>query len=581
MMSKLHKIQLKGLPLSRGIAIGPLYLVEIPEEPIPEYSLAPDEVEAEVMRYRHAVGDGVFEIQHLQKELLNEQNAEGAAILDSHLYILKDPVMIGEVENEIRAMQRNAEYVFDRIMKQYQKKFSSIKDPFFLDRLKDIRDVSRRLLNCLKKEVKSYFNEMPKNAIVFIRELSPSDVVEASARLVSAFVTQGGGEASHAAIVSKAKRIPLVTSIDFTQIKFPQECTVIVDGENGDVIINPDSETVVDYTQRLNSTNEALVLLEAEASYNAETYDGHPIQLSANVSLIDELDLLHKNGGCSVGLFRSEYIFLSDEELPNEEKQFNTYRQIIEGMKGFSVAIRVFDLGGDKYMLGRKAPYESNPFLGCRAIRFLLREKRFFKAQLKAILRARAYGELSIMFPMISTLGELREAKELLKEVQSELQACHGVSPQPVRIGCMIEVPSAAVIADLLAKECDFLSIGTNDLVQYNLAVDRGNHTLHDLYNPADPSVIRLIKHIVNSANREGIPVSICGEVAADERYTALLLGLGIHELSVSICHMARVKAAIRNCSIIEAVQFADQVLLCKTAQEVEELLVSVAPAAN
>jgi len=573
MIAKLQETRVKGIPLSRGIAIGPIFFVDIPEEPIPEYAIASIGIEEEIGRYRAAVAEGMSEIERLQADLMVEQNVESAAILDAHLYILQDPLMTVEVENEIRRLGMNAEYVFDRMMKQYQTKFNAIKDPFFLDRLKDIRDVSRRLIGCLRKDVRSYFQEVPPKAIVFIRELSPSSVVDACAHSVAAFVTQGGGAASHAAIVSKAKRIPLVTSIDFNQIELPTEGLVIIDGETGDVIINPDAETIKEYSRRIKDSEVALKQLEAEVAFKTETYDGHSIQLSANISLTEEVEILHKQGGCAVGLFRSEYIFLSDEDLPNEEKQFQTYRQIIQEMRGQPIVIRVFDLGGDKYMLGQKMTYESNPFLGCRAIRFLLRERRFFKSQLKAILRARAYGDLSIMFPMVSTLGEIQEAKTLLKEAQLELQLCHGLHPEPVRIGCMIEVPSAAVMADVLAKECDFLSIGTNDLVQYSLAVDRGNHTLNDLYTPADPSIIRLIKHIVITANREGIPVSICGEVAADRRFTALLLGLGVHELSVSICHMAEIKAAIRSCSIVEAVQFADRVLMCKTAAEVEELL--------
>ncbi|MBA2728172.1 MAG: phosphoenolpyruvate--protein phosphotransferase [Parachlamydiaceae bacterium] len=578
MIAKLQEIHLKGMPLSRGVAIGPIFFVDIPEEPIPEYIIALEEIEGEVNRYRAAVAEGMSEIQRLQTDLMSEQNLEGAAILDAHLYILQDPLMVGEVENEIRRIGMNAEYVFDRMMKQYLTKFNAIKDPFFLDRLKDIKDVSRRLLGCLRKDVRSYFQEIPPQAIVFIRELSPSNVVDACAHSVAAFVTQGGGAASHAAIVSKAKCIPLVTSIDFNHIDFPLEGIVVIDGETGDVIINPDSETIRVYSQRIEDSKKALKQLESEVTFKTETYDGHRVQLSANISLIDEVETLHKQGGSAVGLFRSEYIFLSDEDLPNEEKQFQTYRQIIQEMRGLPIVIRVFDLGGDKYMLGQRMMYESNPFLGCRAIRFLLRERRFFKAQLKAILRARAYGDLSIMFPMVSTLRELQEAKALLKEAQLELQLCHGLRPDPVRIGCMIEVPSAAVIADILAKECDFLSIGTNDLVQYSLAVDRGNHTLNDLYTPADPSIIRLIKHIVDAANREGIPVSVCGEVAADYRFTALLLGLGVQELSVSICHMAEIKAAIRSCSIIDAVQFADRVLLCKTSEEVEQFLTNRKP---
>ncbi|MGZ3633186.1 MAG: phosphoenolpyruvate--protein phosphotransferase, partial [Parachlamydiaceae bacterium] len=313
--------------------------------------------------------------------------------------------------------------------------------------------------------------------------------------------------------------------------------------------------------------------ISSKALLRAETYDGYTVKLSANVEMASEVKALHQHGGNGVGLFRSEYAFLSHASFPTQEEQYRIYKEAVESMHGLPIVIRAFDLGGDKYLLGQKIPFESNPFLGCRAIRFLLKEKELFKEQLKAILRASNYGDVSLMLPMISSLAELQESKELLLLVQKEIEYEHRISVKGIRVGCMIEVPSAALITDLLAKECDFLSIGTNDLVQYALAVDRGNHALSHLYAATDPSIIRLIKLIVCEAHACGIPVSICGEVAANPKFTALLLGLGVHELSVSIRKIPLIKEAIRNTSIIEAIQLAEKALTLSTSGEVEALL--------
>lgn len=573
MTVRLQELHLKGTPVAPGIAIGEPYYVDMPDDPIPDFSVTEGRIENEIKRYLEAVQKGKSEILRLQAELNGDEGAEGAAILEAHLLMLEDPVMIKEVETGIRQSNKNAEFVFHKVMKKYQQKFNALKDPYFLDRLKDIRDVSRRVQNCLRCDYRSNFLHVPDGAIIFIRDLSPTDVVEASSLGVVAFVTQSGGIASHAAIICKAKGIPMLTSVDFNRIEHPFNSVAIVDGMQGDLYINPAPQTLEEFRNRKSVAQERHKEIYSMASLKAETYDGYAVRLSANISMMDELELLQSHGDFSVGLFRSEYVFLSNEDFPSEDKQFETYARIVKEMKGQSIVIRVFDLGGDKYMLNQKAPFESNPFLGCRAIRFLLRERHLFKAQLKAILRASVFGEVGIMFPMISTMDELLEAKDILRESQLELQIFDHIETKTPRIGCMIEVPSAALIADLLAKECDFLSLGTNDLVQYCLAVDRGNQALSSLYTSAHPGVIRLIKHVVQSADQQGIPVSVCGEVAGDPQYTALLLGLGIRELSVSLCNLAEIKAVIRNTSIVEAVQLADRALLSSTASEVEAML--------
>lgn len=573
MSVKTEEVVLRGSPICRGISIGRPFFFTLVEDAVPEFSIQPTDIEAEISRYRHAMSRSREDIKQLQKQLEKERILEGAVILDAHLQMTHDPLLTHHVEAEIRQSRKNAEFVFQKIITQYQKKFNSIADPFFRERFKDIQDISRRVLGYLRESVRICLADFPQDAIIFARDLSASDTAEANSSRIGAFVTKTGGATSHAAIVAKAKGIPYVSSVTYEEIETGPDDLVIVDGRTGLVILNPSPETLDKYQQLKAQLHSQFQKFDGACQYETETYDGYKVQLSANVEMSGELDVLHRFGGKGVGLFRSEYAFLSKENFPNEEEQFVIYRQLVEKMRGLPTVIRTFDLGGDKYVLNQQFMQEGNPFLGCRAIRFLLKEKEIFKTQLRAILRASAYGDVRVLFPMVSSLSELQEAKNLLDQVKVELNE-KGVEIAPqIPIGCMIEVPSAAIIADLLAKECDFLSIGTNDLVQYSLAVDRSNHVLSNIYTPTHPSVIRLIKLIVSEANHQGIPVTICGEVAADPRFTALLLGLGVHELSVSIRYLPLVKNAIRNTSIVAASKLAEQALALASASEIEQLL--------
>lgn len=569
------EIYLRGSPICRGIAIGKPFFFSFVEDSIPEFIISPQEVPQEIHRYRQAFERGREDVQRLQKQLEMERIVEGAAILNAQLQMMQDPLMTTHVENEIQNTLKNAEFVFQKVIKHFKKKFNSLTDPFFRERFKDIQDISRRVMSYLLKSVRISLNHIPADSIVFTKELTASDVAEADVSLIGAFVSETGSSTSHAAIVAKAKGIPYVTSVNYTVLDCFKESIVIVDGRTGEIIINPSDEVLVHYQKLKNDLQIHLNKLGRGGTLATETFDGYSVRLSANIEMANELEMLHKYGGCGVGLFRSENVFLASEKYPSEEEQFSIYKNIVEKMKGLPIVIRTFDVGGDKFMLSQQLPQESNPFLGCRAIRFFLKEREIFKIQLRAILRASLYGEVSLMFPMISTLSELTEAKAMVREAQEELEKQGHIFSKPIGIGCMIEVPSAAIISDLLAKECDFLSIGTNDLVQYSLAVDRGNHAMSNLYKPAHPSVIRLIKLIVNEANHNGIPVTVCGEVAADPRFTPLLLGLGVHELSVASRYIPIVKNAIRNTSIVAASQLAEKALSLSDSHEIEELLQS------
>lgn len=570
----IEEIYLKGVPICRGVAIGKPFFLSFVEDVIPEFSLSPEDAEKEVARYRRAISQTMEDIKNLKLQLELEQQLESAAILESQHQMLQDSSMTSYVEHKIRNTLKNAEFIFHNLISEYQKKFEELEDPFFRERFKDIEDISRRVMGYLRATVRISLTKLPPNTILFSRELNASDTAEANIARVSAFVTALGGATSHAAIVAKAKGAPYVSSINWEKVEQHHELA-IVDGRTGEVILSPSQETIDKYLGVQNQLQSHQRKLENVCNLKAETYDGYDIRLSANIAMASELAFLHQHGGNGVGLFRSEYIFLAKEKFPSEMEQFEIYKELVEKMNGLPIVIRTFDVGGDKSFPDQMAMNETNPFLGCRAIRFLLKEPEIFKAQIRAILRASCFGDVSIMFPMVSTLSELREAKRMVNEAQEEL-VCHGIEKNHIRIGCMIEVPSAAIIADLLAKECDFLSIGTNDLVQYALAVDRSNHAMSSLYTPTHPSVIRLIKLIVNEANHYGIPVSICGEVAADPRFTPLLLGLGVHELSVTTRFIPAVKHAIRNTSIVAASQLAETVLGLTTAADVHELLSQV-----
>jgi phosphotransferase system enzyme I (PtsI) len=568
-----EEVCLHGSALSPGIAIGRLVFLTAPDESVTECNIVPLAIDDEIGRYRRAVDKAKDEVRWLQLKLESEGITAGVEILEAHLQMMRDSSLTTQVEDEIRRQQKNAEYVFLGMIRRIKEKFSKMSDPFFRERFREVQDISQRILGCLRGDARSSIGNIPPDSVIFAEELSASHVAEASLLHARAFVTQYGGSTSHVAIVSKAKGIPLVTNIDFSNIVLHPGTLAIVDGNEGQVFLNPSDQALESYGSHYDHLGLHRHSSCCDVSMGFETYDGHVVKLSANVEMLKELDFLHDHGGSGVGLFRSEYAFLSHSSFPTEEEQFNLYRGIVESMRGLPIAIRTFDLGGDKYMACQQVPHENNPFLGCRAIRFLLREKEIFKNQLKAVLRCCRYGNVSIMFPLVTSVCELREAKELLFEAQRELEEREQLPFGPIRIGCMIEVPSAALVADMLAKECDFLSIGTNDLVQYTLAVDRGNHLMSGMYTPAHPSIIRLIKHVVIEANHQGIPVAICGEVAGDVRFTALLLGLGIEEFSVVPRHFAAVKEAIRNTSIVEACKLADMALSQTTSSQILELL--------
>lgn len=574
MKVKEQQVYLKGAPICRGIAIGRPFFFTLIDDSVPEFTIPTKDIEEEIDRYRQAIRRSRDDIKQLQKKLKKEKILEGAAILDAHIQMMQDPLLTQHIEDEIKKSRKNAEFIFHSFVSQYQKKFQSLADPFFRERFKDIQDISRRVMGYLRDSVSVSLADIPSGSVVFSDDLTAFDTAEANVSSVMAFVTQKGSATSHAAIVAKAKGIPYVSNISFEDLlELDQNGQVIVDGRTGDIIFYPTDETLETYHNLQENLEHQVKSWGEKNPLPAETIDGYRIKLSSNIDMTDDMDLFHEYGGEGVGLFRSEYMFLNNDTFPTEDDQYVYYLKLVEKMQGLPLVIRTFDFGGDKLMLNPYMPAEGNPFIGCRAIRYLLKERDIFKAQLRAILRASQYGKVSIMFPMISTLSELIEAKELLHEAYVELEKKGYDAIPKVRIGSMIEVPSAAIVADLIAKECDFLSIGTNDLVQYSLAVDRRNHSPHQIHASTDPSVLRMIKLIVSEANHQGIPVTVCGEVAADPRFTALLLGLGVHELSIAPRFLPSIRKAVRSCCIVESCALAEKALTLTNARKIQELL--------
>lgn len=575
MSVEVSEIRLKGTPISAGIAIGKLVpMAECADMGgYSSTSSSTSDVETEVGRYRHAVKKSQEDVERLKNELAAKQVKEGAQILEGHIQMMYDPIFSMQVENEIRSTYQNAEYVFQKNMEECHDKLYNSKNPFFKERSSDVKDVQKRVMGYLRENEGRYTAFAP-NSIICTPELTPSMVSKDFEGQVIAFITQKGSITSHASIVARARGMPYVSDIDFSKLQTHNYVDVIVDGIKGEVIIYPSKETLEAYQRAQRQFLQDFTYADKLDHLPSETYDGYHVDLFVNLDVDDELEVIQEYGTNGVGLYRSEQVFLSHSWFPSEEEQFVAYKRLVQKMKGLPIVIRTFDIGGDKWNVHPIGFQEFSPSLNTRAIRFLLKEKEIFKTQIRAILRSAVYGKVNILFPMITSLSELLEAKALIQEVMHELTKQNVPFDKPNKIGCMIEVPSAAIITDLLAKECDFLSIGTNDLVQYSLAVDRENgHPLVDLHASHHPGILRLIRLVVIEANRQRIPVTVCGEAAADARIVPLLLGLGVHGLSVALKSIPNIKKWIRQTSIVKAVALAEEALSLSSTQDIQKLL--------
>ncbi len=564
---------LSGIPASPGIAFGEAFIVNVEDLPVDDARIPAGRVDAEVERYREALAKTEKELQKLVSSLEDEIGEEHGKILDSHRMILQDEFVLGETIKVIKDQKVNAAYALTLVLDKVLATFANIKDEYLKERGEDIRDVRRRIIrNLLGQKVEGITN-LRKKAIVVAKNLTPSDTAGFNKKFVLGCVTDTGGSTSHAAILARSLGIPAVVGLnDFSRHVKPYD-ELIVDGITGHVIIHPTAETVRTYRDAQVRYRELEKELLTLRDYPAVTLDGHQIELAANIETPAEVDDALAHGARGIGLFRTEYFFITRNTLPGEEEQYRYYSQVVKRMPADPVIIRTLDVGGDKIGRWVGDVTEANPFMGWRGVRFTLARKDIFKTQLRAIFRAAAHGDVRIMFPMVSVLEEVRLAKELCEEVKEDLKRQRYQIGEKAQIGVMIETPSAVAIADVLAREVDFFSIGTNDLIQYTLAVDRGNARISYLYDPLHPSILRLLRDTVAAAHKNKIWVGICGEMPGHLHGALLLLGLGLDEFSAGSYLIPTIKKIVRSVTFDETRSLVRKALTMGTAQEVRELI--------
>ncbi len=562
---------LKGIGVSPGVTIGPAFLWGGERLSIPKREISPGGVAEELARFGRALAQVTEEIIQVRKKVAQEINEEHAHILDAHLLILEDVLLIEKTIRRVEKERLNVEYVFSDVLEQLARRFEVVDDEYLRERASDVRGIGRRVLRNLLGRKRKSLSDLKEEVIVVAYDLSPSDTALMHKERVMGFVTDVGGKTSHTAIMARALEIPAVVGLkDITTQVNPGD-RLIIDGTNGAVIINPDEEILNRYQQEKIEIEVFERELEELKDLPAETLDGHQVELAANLEISEEIPSLLAHGAAGVGLYRTEFFYLNRADLPTEEEHYQAYRAVAEQVSPHAVIIRTLDLGGDKFISPLEIPREMNPFMGWRAIRFCLERPDIFKVQLRAILRASAYGNLKIMYPMISGIEELKRANQVLEEVREEFQEKGVPFHEDLEVGAMIETPSAAMTADILAREADFFSIGTNDLIQYSLAVDRINEKIAYLYEPAHPAVLRLIKSVVEAGHRQGIWVGICGEMVAEPAMALILLGMGLDEFSMSAVALPEIKRVIRAVTLKRARKLVKQVLALSTAEEVEE----------
>jgi len=562
---------LKGIPASPGIAIGQAFLLDYEDLKVEKRKLKVSEIPNEVVRFEEALIKTHNEIKEIQKSISKSMGIEQGEIFNAHLLVLEDRMLIEDVIIRIKKEKVCVEAIFEDVLNRYIRVFSKMDDEYLRERMADINDVGKRVLRNLLGQKAPSLSSIKGKVIVIAYDLSPSDTASMHRRNVMGFATDIGGRTSHTAIMAKSLEIPAVVGLERVTEQVKNGDTIIVDGIKGEVVINPDKKTISHYRrvkEKLEEFGRGLLKLK---DLPGETIDRHQVELCANIEMPDEIPSVLAHGASGIGLYRTEYFYMSRPDLPDEEEQFESYRDVVLKIKPNPVVIRTLDLGGDKFISQFEIPHEMNPFLGWRAIRFCLAKPEIFKIHLRAILRASAFGKLKIMYPMISGVGELKQANVILEEAKAELRKKKMKFDNEVEVGAMIEIPSAALTADAIAKEADFFSIGSNDLIQYTLAVDRVNEKIAYLYDPAHPAVLRLIKNIIDAGHANNIPVSMCGEMAGEPILTLLLIGMGIDGLSMSPVLVPEIKRLVRSIKFADAKKIADAALELHTGKDVQE----------
>lgn len=562
---------LKGIGVSPGVATGKALILDYSIANVPCYKLGSEaETLVEISRFEKALKESRRQLAVLRKKLSDREGPKPLFIMDVHMMMLKDKTLINNTVNVIKERMINAEWALMLTIDKYREIFEKIDDEYLRERFSDVEYVGQRILRNLVGREHIRLADIEEASIIISKDLSPADTVQMKVENILGFATDMGGKTSHTAIVARSIGIPAVVGLERVTREVRPGDIVVVDGLDGFVIVNPDPELIRRYEEKKRHFEILEEGLLREARLPAVTRDNRKVDISANIEFVEEIPSAVAHGAEGVGLYRTEFIYINREQLPTEDEHFVNYRSVIEGQGIKWSTIRTFDLGGDKFISDPKLAKEMNPVMGLRAIRFCLQEIELFKVQLRAILRASAYGKTRVLFPMISSLEEIIETKKIFGEVKEDLIRRGVPVGEDIELGIMIEVPSAVIIADSLAREVDFFSIGTNDLTQYTLAIDRVNERVTYLYEPLHPAVLKLIKMIVDAGHRAGIRVSMCGEMAGEPTYTLVLLGFELDELSMNPLAIPRVKKIIRNATFEESQALLNKVMTFSTAREIE-----------
>ncbi|HDH4618698.1 TPA: phosphoenolpyruvate--protein phosphotransferase [Staphylococcus aureus] len=567
-MSKL----IKGIAASDGVAIAKAYLLVEPDLTFDKNEKVTD-VEGEVAKFNSAIEASKVELTKIRNNAEVQLGADKAAIFDAHLLVLDDPELIQPIQDKIKNENANAATALTDVTTQFVTIFESMDNEYMKERAADIRDVSKRVLSHILGVELPNPSMIDESVVIVGNDLTPSDTAQLNKEFVQGFATNIGGRTSHSAIMSRSLEIPAIVGTKSITQEVKQGDMIIVDGLNGDVIVNPTEDELIAYQDKRERYFADKKELQKLRDADTVTVDGVHAELAANIGTPNDLPGVIENGAQGIGLYRTEFLYMGRDQMPTEEEQFEAYKEVLEAMDGKRVVVRTLDIGGDKELSYLNLPEEMNPFLGYRAIRLCLAQQDIFRPQLRALLRASVYGKLNIMFPMVATINEFREAKAILLEEKENLKnEGHDISDD-IELGIMVEIPATAALADVFAKEVDFFSIGTNDLIQYTLAADRMSERVSYLYQPYNPSILRLVKQVIEASHKEGKWTGMCGEMAGDETAIPLLLGLGLDEFSMSATSILKARRQINGLSKNEMTELANRAVDCATQEEVIELV--------
>lgn len=567
-MSKL----IKGIAASDGVAIAKAYLLVEPDLTFDKNEKVTD-VEGEVAKFNNAIEASKVELTKIRNNAEVQLGADKAAIFDAHLLVLDDPELIQPIQDKIKNENANAASALTDVTTQFVTIFESMDNEYMKERAADIRDVSKRVLSHILGVELPNPSMIDESVVIVGNDLTPSDTAQLNKEFVQGFATNIGGRTSHSAIMSRSLEIPAIVGTKSITQEAKQGDMIIVDGLNGDVIVNPTEDELIAYQDKRERYFADKKELQKLRDADTVTVDGVHAELAANIGTPNDLPGVIENGAQGIGLYRTEFLYMGRDQMPTEEEQFEAYKEVLEAMDGKRVVVRTLDIGGDKELSYLNLPEEMNPFLGYRAIRLCLAQQDIFRPQLRALLRASIYGKLNIMFPMVATINEFREAKAILLEEKENLKnEGHDISDD-IELGIMVEIPATAALADVFAKEVDFFSIGTNDLIQYTLAADRMSERVSYLYQPYNPSILRLVKQVIEASHKEGKWTGMCGEMAGDETAIPLLLGLGLDEFSMSATSILKARRQINGLSKNEMTELANRAVDCATQEEVIELV--------